>query len=88
VARVLDPALDAAFDTLGATPEEKGALIAFFEGRMASANARVQGYINSIADLTRQQAEAQVEADRIGSMLEKFTDEAPAEEPAEEPSNG
>lgn len=74
--RVLDPQLNTVLDALGATAEDKGALVAFLENQASSAAGRVAGLDSSIEDLQRQRSEAQFEADRLATMLDKFTDAA------------
>lgn len=74
--RILDPTLNDILDSLNATPEEKAVLVQFLENQAASAMGRVNGLNSSIADLSRQRAEAVAELERITSMLDKFTDDA------------
>lgn len=73
--RVLDTELDALLTSKGATDLEKQMLLGFLFNQQASALGRVNGLKSSAEDLNRQQAEAQAEADRVTTMLDKFTDE-------------
>lgn len=75
--RILSPELDTLLTSIGATELEKQTLLGFLLNQQASALGRVSGLASSSADLNRQQAEAQAEVDRVTTMLDKFTDEAP-----------
>ena len=71
--RKLNSILDTALDTTGATEIDKAVLVGFLENQAASAIGRVVGITNNIADMERQKADAEAEAERIGAMLSKFT---------------
>lgn len=73
--KILDPDFDKFLTTKGVTDIEKKIMLGFLLNQQASAIGRVNGLQSAAADLNRQQAEAQAEADRVTAMLDKFTDE-------------
>ena len=71
--RILDPALNAVLDTLGATEVDKAVLVGFLENQVASATGRMNGLASSIDDLTRQRETQLTDVDRLTTMLNKLT---------------
>lgn len=71
--RILDPALDAVLNTLGASEIDKAILVGFLENQVASATGRMNGLASSIDDLTRQRETQSQDVDRLTAMLTKLT---------------